>query len=121
MPFFLKRVYDAPESSDGFRVLVDRLWPRGIRKDALVIHEWLRDVAPSHELRKWFHRDPSRFMEFADRYLEELRTDEPHRLAVLRLQACEQSYGRVTLVYAARDPVHNHARVLLEHLAESRR
>jgi len=116
MPFALKRAYDAPLPSDGLRVLVDRLWPRGIRRDALAIDEWLRDVAPSNELRQWFHEDPNRFPVFAERYLEELRMDVAHRTAVQRLWALEQAHGRVTLVYAARDPVRNHARVLLQHL-----
>src|SRR4029079_12810158 len=97
----LKRAYEPTAAGDGYRVLVERLWPRGLRKADAHIDEWIKDVAPSHELRRWFGHDPNRFSEFRDRYKRELRS-EPARavLAELRRRAAR---GTVTLVYAARD------------------
>lgn len=116
MAFALKRAYDPPEAGDGFRVLVDRLWPRGVRREALAVDAWLKDVAPSNALRQWLHEDVSRFSAFAEQYRGELRADEAHQKAVGQLLVWADTHPRVTLVYAARDPVHNHARVLLEYL-----
>lgn len=104
----LKRAYEAAEASDGMRVLVDRLWPRGVSKDAAAVDLWLKELAPSTELRKWFGHDPARWTEFQRRYGEELR-GHPEALAQLRDLAAKQ---RVTLVYAAKDEVHNDAVVL---------
>lgn len=104
----LKRAYVEPAGSDGFRVLVDRLWPRGLTKAESQIDEWARDIAPSPALRKWFNHDPKRWDEFRMRYMREL-ADHPGRVERLRKLARE---GRVTLVFAAPDEAHNHAVVL---------
>jgi uncharacterized protein YeaO (DUF488 family) len=106
----LKRVYEPAAASDGYRVLIDRLWPRGVSREHADLDRWDRELAPSSELRRWFGHEPSRFEEFRRRYKEELR---PKRapIAELRRRARE---GTVTLVYAARDPEHNDAVVLAE-------
>jgi uncharacterized protein YeaO (DUF488 family) len=114
----IKRAYDEPARGDGYRVLVDRLWPRGIAKAALRLDLWAKDVAPSPELRRWFAHDPARFRAFARRYLAELRTG-PGR-AVLDDLARRAARGTVTLVYGARDQEHNGAVVLREALEERR-
>ncbi len=111
----LKRAYAAPEPDDGCRVLVDRLWPRGITKEAAHIDLWLKDIAPSNELRKWFNHDPARWGEFQRRYRAEI---EQQAEAVAQLMA-EIHKGRVTLVYGAKDEQHNNAAVLKE-FAESK-
>jgi uncharacterized protein YeaO (DUF488 family) len=110
----LKRVYDPPEKEDGARVLVDRLWPRGLRKEKAALALWLKDVAPSAELRQWFGHDPARFAEFSRRYRLELEANE----AVLGRIDDLLKRGRVTLVYGAHDTVHNQAQVLLDYLQE---
>lgn len=108
----LARAYDDPAESTGARLLVDRLWPRGIAKADLPHDEWIRDVAPSDELRKWFGHDPARWPGFRDRYIKEL---DAKTEAVGRCLAwCER--GPVTLVYSARDREHNQAVVLKEYL-----
>jgi uncharacterized protein YeaO (DUF488 family) len=109
----LKRAYEAPEPSDGYRVLIDRLWPRGISREAAHLDEWARELAPSSELRRWFGHDPARFDEFRKRYLRELVAQE-EKLRELGGRARE---GTVTLVYAARDSEHNDAVVLAEALS----
>ena len=106
----LKRAYDDPAPSDGYRVLVDRLWPRGVAKDDARLDEWARELAPSTELRRWFGHDPEKFDEFRRRYREELRAHE-EKLQELRRRARKET---VTLVYAARDAEHNDAVVLAE-------
>jgi uncharacterized protein YeaO (DUF488 family) len=108
----VKRAYDRPSSDDGYRVLVDRLWPRGISKADAKLDDWLKSIAPSDELRKWFHRDRSRWGEFRMRYLSELKD---HR-EVLRPLAKKAEKGRVTLVYSANDEEHNNAVVLKQYL-----
>jgi len=106
----LKRAYERAAREDGYRVLVDRLWPRGVTKRALALDEWLRDIAPSDALRQWFHRGPRRFREFAARYRRELRREPAAGLlADLARRARRQ---RVTLVYSARDEKQNQAVVL---------
>ncbi len=105
-----KRAYEAAETSDGYRVLIDRLWPRGVTRQRAALDEWDKLLAPSTELRTWFGHDPERFAEFRRRYRIELRDQSP-RLAVLRRRARE---GPLTLVYAARDREHNGAIVLAE-------
>ncbi|HWM80471.1 MAG TPA: DUF488 domain-containing protein [Pseudolabrys sp.] len=104
----LKRAYDPPASADGTRVLVDRLWPRGVKKDAAAIDQWVKDIAPSTELRKWFGHDPERWTEFKRRYTAELRrhTGELDELRTLA------RHGKLTLVYGARDEEHNQAVVI---------
>lgn len=104
----LKRAYDPPQRNDGRRILVDRLWPRGISKRDVAIDEWLKDLAPTTELRTWFDHDPDRWDEFRRRYAEEIH-GHPELLAHLRKLARE---GPVTLVYSARDELHNDAIVL---------
>jgi uncharacterized protein YeaO (DUF488 family) len=111
--FRIKRAYEPPGPEDGFRVLVDRLWPRGLSKEAAAIDEWQKEVAPSAELRKWFGHEPKRWARFKARYREELRT--PERSAGLeRLRTLGREQSVVTLVFAARDETHNHAAALLE-------
>src|SRR5689334_5107616 len=104
----LKRAYDAAAPADGSRVLIDRLWPRGISRARAQLDGWEKDLAPSAELRQWFAHDPERFAEFRRRYIEELRHQRP-RLAALRRRARE---GTLTLVYSAHDSEHNDAVVL---------
>ena len=106
----LKRAYEPAGAADGYRVLVDRLWPRGVSKEKAQLDEWARELAPSSELRTWFGHDPARFDEFRRRYLEELAAHEA-KLADLRERASE---GTLTLVYAARDSEHNDAVVLAD-------
>lgn len=105
-----KRVYEEPMPGDGFRILVDRVWPRGISRERARLDEWDRTISPSTRLREWFGHDPSRFGEFRARYLEELR-GQRDRLAELRALA---RHGTLTLVYAANNSEHNQAVVLAE-------
>ena len=104
----LKRVYEPATDADGYRVLVDRLWPRGISRERASLDEWERELPPSADLRRWFGHDPARFEEFRRRYLEELCHHRP-RIAELRRRARS---GTLTLVYSARDTEHNDAVVL---------
>ena len=108
----LKRAYDTPDKSDGTRILVDRLWPRGVRKADLQIALWLKNVAPSTDLRKWFAHDPAKWLVFRERYLDELQHGDDDLCTLLNLARS----GKITLVYAAHDEVHNHALVLREFL-----
>jgi uncharacterized protein YeaO (DUF488 family) len=107
----VRRVYDPPEPQDGSRVLVDRLWPRGLRKDAAGLDEWAKDVAPSHELRTWYGHDPAKFGEFCRRYAEELSQGTP-RAALEHLAALAAGGDPVTLLTATRDVDHSQAEVL---------
>ena len=113
----IKRIYETPASADGYRVLIDRLWPRGISKQRASLDAWLTGLAPSTALRSWFHRDLERWPEFARRYRAELRT-QAAQLQTLRQRARRQ---RVTLLYAARDTRINHAMVLREVLRRAPR
>ena len=113
MTIHIKRVYDEPAKSDGKRILVDRIWPRGLTKQEARIDLWLKDVAPSTELRKWFGHDPARWPEFRARYRAELRQN--HTQVALLRQALEK--GPATLVYGAKDEQHNQAVVLQELLS----
>jgi uncharacterized protein YeaO (DUF488 family) len=112
---FLKRVYDPFDEEDGLRILIDRLWPRGISKEDARLDLWLKEVAPSTELRKAFNHKPELFEEFRTQYLDELRTNEEQSKAVKQIieRALKE---RVTLLYGAKDPIHNHAKVLQEEL-----
>lgn len=109
---YTKRVYDSPSAEDGRRFLVDRLWPRGIKKDQLKIDGWLKDLAPTDELRRWFAHDPKKWPEFVRRYHQELSTKES--LLEPLLKAARS--GNVTLIYSARDPEHNNAVALKMYL-----
>jgi uncharacterized protein YeaO (DUF488 family) len=104
----LKRAYELPDGADGVRVLIDRLWPRGLKKTNAALDRWTKDLAPTTELRKWFGHDPARWKEFCRRYETEVRR-HGGQLNELRTLARQ---GRVTLVYSARDAVHNDAVVL---------
>ncbi|HSC08216.1 MAG TPA: DUF488 family protein [Steroidobacteraceae bacterium] len=106
----IKRIYDKPERSDGARVLVDRVWPRGVTKHDAALDDWLRELAPSSRLRRWFGHDPRRWSEFRIRYHAELRQHAP-RLDALRRRAAQE---RVTLLYGAKDTQMNQAVVLQE-------
>jgi uncharacterized protein YeaO (DUF488 family) len=107
----IKRAYEKPASTDGVRVLVDRLWPRGVSKQAASITAWLRELAPSNELRKWFHAHPALWSQFRSEYMKELRGAEA--IADLnKLYALVADHKTVTLVYASRDERHNNAAVL---------
>ena len=106
----IKRIYDPYESGDGYRVLIDHIWPRGISKDRAHLDEWAKELAPSDELRKWFDHVPARFGEFRTRYRAELATRDD-QIAELVQRARSR---RVTIVYAARDTEHNNAVVLAE-------
>src|SRR5215831_584213 len=105
----LKRVYEEPAETDGKRILVDRLWPRGLSKEKAKVDLWLKDVAPSNELRKWFAHDPAKWSEFKTRYRAELKQNS-EAVAELKLAA----KGKTTLLYGARDTEHNEAVVLQE-------
>ena len=113
----IKRIYEERDATDGYRALVDRLWPRGISKARAALDAWLIELAPSTELRQWFGHGPARFAEFARRYRAELRA-QCRALDELRARAARE---RVTLLYAARDPRINHAAVLREVLLKSAR
>jgi len=111
----VKRVYEAAAPTDGYRVLVDRIWPRGVKKEVAAIDSWLKEVAPSTELRKWFGHDPERFDAFCQRYLAELKK-KPADDAFSALQQIVKDHKTVTLVYGAKDETHNQAVVLAEEL-----
>ena len=106
----IKRIYDPPEPGDGYRVLIDRVWPRGVSRERARLDRWERELAPSAELRKWFSHVPERFEEFRSRYRRELR-GKRQLIDELRGRAAD---GRLTIVYAARDREHNNAVVLAE-------
>ena len=110
----IKRIYAPPSEDDGFRILVDRLWPRGVRKVDAHIDVWAKEIAPTTELRKWFDHDAGRFVEFSARYTKELQANETLLNEILE-QAGEQS---ITLLFAARDLICNHAVVLRSHLKQ---
>jgi uncharacterized protein YeaO (DUF488 family) len=104
----LKRAYEAPATDDGTRILIDRLWPRGVKRSDAAIDEWMKEIAPSTELRRWFSHDPRRWQEFRHRYQSEIQ-QHPEQFDRLRTLA---QHGRITLVFSARDEVHNDAVVL---------
>lgn len=108
----VKRAYEPPSREDGVRVLVDRLWPRGLSKAAAAVDLWLKDIAPSVTLRRWFNHDPSRWHEFTRRYAEELDKKAPAVSALLGAIRC----GKVTLLFGARDQHHNNATALKTYL-----
>jgi uncharacterized protein YeaO (DUF488 family) len=110
----IKRVYEPAASGDGKRFLVDRLWPRGIKKEALELDGWMKDIAPSNELRRWFGHDPAKWDEFQRRYQAELEQCPAEALAPIQEAA---RHGKVTLLYSAHDPDHNNAVVLRDFLS----
>ncbi len=112
MPIKLKRAYETAEPEDGFRILVDRLWPRGISKNAAHVDLWLKEIAPSTSLRKWFAHDPAKWAAFRQRYVHELQQNPE----VLGQLVEHLSAGPITLVYSAKDELHNDAVVLKEFL-----
>lgn len=114
--FKVKRVYVESEPEDGYRVLVDRVWPRGVSKEKAQIDMWMKEIAPSDRLRKWFGHDPKRWPEFQKRYREEFKKN---REIAGQLRELEKEQGTVTLVYSARDEQHNQAVALREFLQRS--
>jgi uncharacterized protein YeaO (DUF488 family) len=113
MPVTLKRVYEKPSARDGYRVLVDRLWPRGLSKEAVKVNVWLKEIAPSDELRHWFHERRTQWLAFREKYIEEL--SEPEKLEALNeLYAIAKTRKAVTLLFASKDVEHNNAVVLKE-------
>ena len=116
MDIQLKRVYESPEESDGYRILTDRLWPRGISREKAALDLWAKDMAPSSELRKWFGHDPEKYETFREKYLQEL-DHNPGKEDFLSLVKSHLKEGRVTLLYGARDREHNQA-VVLQHFLE---
>ncbi len=113
----IKRAYEMPARGDGYRVLVDRLWPRGLKKESLRLDLWAKDLAPSPELRRWFGHDPDRFREFTRRYQAELQAAPARALLAELLR--HAAHGTLTLVYGARDEEHNGAAVLRDMLENS--
>lgn len=119
MTVAIKRVYDPPARADGIRILVDRLWPRGLSKASAAIDEWLKDLAPSDQLRHWYHARPDQWLAFQKKYLKELAS--PERQQVLqRLYELSHKRKRLTLLFASKNTTHNNATVLKE-LIEGRR
>ncbi|RMA46361.1 DUF488 domain-containing protein [Bifidobacterium sp. wkB344] len=111
----IKRVYEQAADEDGVRILVDRLWPRGVSKERAALSGWLKEVAPSPDLRRWWHHDPERFEDFARRYRTEL-DDNP---ALEDLLSIVREHDRTTLVYAAKDPAVNHALILRDYIRQA--
>lgn len=120
MPISLKRVFDKPARSDGARVLVDRLWPRGVSKASAQLTAWLQELAPSNELRVWYHSHPAQWLAFRKKYLHELRAPEA-AAALEQLYQIAASHPNVTLVYASRNLEQNNATVLKELMEGSRK
>jgi uncharacterized protein YeaO (DUF488 family) len=106
----IKRIYEPAAATDGVRILVDRLWPRGVKKESAQVDEWMKGVAPSTALRKWIHHDPSKWQEFEAKYKLELKDNS----AVKDLREIIEKDNAVTLLYAARNEEQNHAQILLE-------
>lgn len=114
MKINIKRVYDTPEKEDGFRILVDRLWPRGLTKQKAAADLWLKEMAPTAELRKWFAHDPEKWNEFFKKYTTEIKANN-EGIATIKAKMKE---GSVTLLYGARDTEHNEAKVLQEYFSK---
>ena len=120
MAVTLKRVYDKPSPQDGARVLVDRLWPRGLKKEQVALDAWLRDLAPSHDLRKWFHAHPQQWSKFREKYLKELASDAAQQALQQLYRLEKERPRRLTLLYASKNQEHNNA-VVLKQLVEGDR
>ncbi|GIX43581.1 MAG: hypothetical protein KatS3mg129_3314 [Leptospiraceae bacterium] len=111
----IKRIYEEPEKEDGFRILIDRLWPRGVKKEYASIDLWLKEIAPSDELRKWFSHKKERWKEFKIRYKEELK----QKYALIeKIKELEKKHKTITLLFSAKDMEHNNAVVLMEFIKE---
>ncbi|MFI5162477.1 MAG: DUF488 domain-containing protein [Sphingobacteriales bacterium] len=106
----IKRVYEPFEKADGYRILVDRLWPRGMKKEVAHVYLWFKDIAPSTELRQWFHAEPGRWPQFRLKYLDELKKSN----AIDELISYIKEHQTVTLLYSVKDEEHNHANIILE-------
>lgn len=113
--FKIKRIYENAENNDGFRVLVDRLWPRGVSKEKAKLNLWIKEIAPSEKLRRWFNHDPKKWSEFKKKYTEELKSNND---LVEKLKTIEKNEKTVTLLYSAKDIEHNDAIVLHQFLIE---
>lgn len=111
----IKRVYEPSSEEDGFRVLIDRLWPRGLSKESAQIDSWLKDIAPSDNLRKWFSHDPKKWIEFKRRYHEELREKKD---IISKIKSLEKEKKKITFLYSARDKDHNNAVFLQEYMMQ---
>lgn len=107
----IKRVYEKPETKDGYRVLVDRLWPRGIKKEAAKIDLWMREISPSDQLRKSFHHEAMKWPDFQKKYQAELKSKKQW---LSQLKKLEKDHGTLTLLFGARDPEHNQAAILAQ-------
>ncbi len=116
MTIKIKRVYEQPDRKDGERILVDRLWPRGLTKKRAHVDLWLKEIAPSTELRKWFDHDPEKWQRFCGRYETEIK----HKEDLIRVLKQKAREGMITLIYAARDEKHNEALVLKQFLEKNR-
>ncbi len=116
MKLKVKRIYEPSEKEDGFRILVDRLWPRGVTKEKAALDLWLKDIAPSTELRKWFAHDPAKWKEFQKKYKKELQANPE---AVSELKQHLRS-GNVTLLFAAKDEAHNEAVIIKDFVSEKK-
>lgn len=112
----IKRVYEPAAKEDGYRVLVDRLWPRGMKKEAAKIDLWMKDIAPSDQLRKSFHHDVAKWPNFQKKYKAELKTKKEW---LSQLKKLEKEHGKVTLLFGARDPEHNQAAILAKTLKKN--
>ncbi len=111
----IKRAYETSSKNDGFRILVDKLWPRGVSKEKAHLDLWMKEVAPSDDLRKWFSHDPKRWNEFENKYKEELK--DKNKL-IKKIKDIENDKGKVTLIYSAKDKEHNNA-VVLENILKN--
>lgn len=115
MPVQIKRVYEDAEKTDGLRVLVDRLWPRGMSKEDAHVDEWLKEVGPSKELRQWFGHDPDKFEDFKKKYKKELKNNEEQQEELEKLKDWTKKHKKnITLVFGAKDEINNQAVVLKE-------
>jgi uncharacterized protein YeaO (DUF488 family) len=114
--FRIKRIYETPGEDDGYRILIDRLWPRGFTKERAKVDLWLKEIAPSTELRKWYHHNPERWNEFKSRYQTEL---SDKRELILQIEHLEKVHGNITLLFAAKEKEQSQAAVLLNLLKET--
>lgn len=112
--FVAKRIYESVSTDDGYRVLVDRLWPRGMSKERAALDEWAKDIAPSTELRKWLAHDPAKYAEFTAKYIDEIKQNSEESAMIKGWRM----HDKVTLLYGARDESHNEATVLRNYLAK---